>query len=1194
MVVASTAVFLLTDPAPSGAQVPITVTPAANPPLPAKCGLDVALVFDLSNSVTATQFDEMRQAGIDLAGDLRGTPSSIGVYTFASFAPAYNTSPTSGTPAANGPLPAVSLSTDAGVTQVQNRIRNLTRVTTTFGGTNWDQGLRQVIAAGQPHYDAVLFVTDGSPTFYGAGSSPQGPGNSTTTAVIDAAVTAANLVKARQTRVVAVGVSDTVGAELAYLRAISGPTANSDYFVTNFAHLRETLIGAAAEHCFGSVTVVKEVQGLDGTRTPAADWVFSASAGAGASVTPASGVTGSDGALNFVASSPTSATTVTLSETLKPGFRLLQQDGRNAVCSWNVGVPAESAVTNDGTTGFSVPITDSDIVSCTVVNAVVGASLTLEKVVHNIPGSGSATPDDWLLHATGPSSVTTRSGRATPVLPGTYTLSESGGPPGPPASPDYTASSWVCSGTGVDQTSGTQVTLAEDAVASCTVTNTEVPVVRLVQNKTVDALVAEHGDTLTYTMTVENVGTGPAGPFTAIDTLPEGVAFVDAVPSVGTFDSATGEWTIPALAVDETATLRITVTVTASPAAGESESLTNRFKVTAPEGSEPTEVEHPCSDDTTESCADTEVFGPEPAPALVQTKSVDRTTAAPGDTLTYTVEVLNIGNTAAGAFTATDTLPSGVTFVAATPSTGTAVHTGGVVTWDIPSLAVGALATLTIEVTVDTTGTEATTQTNRFQVTTPPPGFAAPEVENRCPDDEAESCASTEIPGVPRLTQSKTVDRSTAAAGDELVYTMTVENTGTGTADDVVAHDAAPARVTFVSASPSQGSFDHATGIWEVGTLEPGTKATLTVVVTVEPEAEGTTVVDRFNVEAPPGGEDVTVENPCPEPDETESCASTVVPGVVRLTQSKVVSAFEAKVGDTLVYTVQVGNELGTGTAEDVTATDTLPAGVTFVSAAASQGIFNPATGVWTIGAIRPGQTVMLTIVVTVDAGTENTSQVNRFVVDEPNGPLAEPENPCADQEGASCATTDVLGVPRLTQGKTVSTTTAAVGDTLTYTITVANHGTGDATIYTAHDLLPAGVALLSVDTNGLGTFDKPSGVWTIPLLRPGVTATLNLVVRVLPSAAGQTLTNRLAVTAPPGSGSTVVENPCPDDPSRSCASTVVTAPGAPPPTLPFTGPRQSVPRLLELSGGLMLGGFFLIAAARPRRRGPRLPATDG
>src|ERR1035438_2156606 len=119
---------------PSPARAAITVVPAPNPSLPARCGINLALDFDLSNSITAREFTQMRQASVGLVTALQGTPSQIGVYSFASFAPATNG--TGGTvnhptvpgtqPSSNFALPATPIATPAGATTVNQRIVGLT------------------------------------------------------------------------------------------------------------------------------------------------------------------------------------------------------------------------------------------------------------------------------------------------------------------------------------------------------------------------------------------------------------------------------------------------------------------------------------------------------------------------------------------------------------------------------------------------------------------------------------------------------------------------------------------------------------------------------------------------------------------------------------------------------------------------------------------------------------------------------------------------------------------------------------------------------------------------------------------------------------------------------------------------------------------------------------------------------------
>ncbi len=1114
----------------------------------------------------------MRQASINLVTSLQGTPSQVGVYTFATFAPATNGSggtvnhPTipGSQPAANFALPATPIATPGGATTVNQRIAGLTRVASASGGTNWDQGLSQLVRPGQPHYNAVLFITDGDPTTWGPNNN--GSGTSTDDTTVNAAITSANGVKAAGTRVIAVGVSNTTGPSVQRLQYISGPTANSDYFVTNWDALQDTLVSIATEACKGTITVVKQIRNLDGTTSPGVGWTFSATSSRGPA-SPPSGATTSNGTVNFAVPDNSTAT---VNETQQSGYQLVQQHGSNAVCT-SGGNPIPS--TNSGATGFSVPIGSRQILSCTVVNSLIPATLTLTKTVDN-PFGGDADPVDWTLQAAGPQTISGPDGSAAVtganVAPGTYLLSELDGPDG------YSASAWSCTGATV---SGNSVTLVAGASVSCGITNTELGVPVLTQDKTVDTATAHEGDTLTYTMTVGNSGTADATGVTATETMPAGATFVSATPSAGTFDSTSGVWTVGTVAVGTTETLTVTATVNAGT---EGSTLVDRFAVSPPPGVGPPEVENQCPDDAAQSCASTDILPPPGSPELVQSKSVDQTTAVPGDTLTYTLGVANNGTAAATGVTAADTLPPGVTFVAAdTHGAGTYDVSTGI--WSIGPVAADSSATLTITVTVNA-GTEATTQINRFVITST--GVAV-IVLNACADVPTESCATTTIPGVPRLVQNKTVDQANAPVGANLTYTMTLANTGTADATGVVAHDALPAGVGFVSAdSNGFGTFDATTGSWNIGTIAVGATATLTVTATVEAQAAGSTLVNAFQVVEPPEPPPLVVDNPCPSPDDESSCATTTVPGIPQVTQSKSVDAETAVIGQTLTYSMSVGNT-GSADATAVSAQDLLPAGVTFVTASTGGiGSYSPTSGIWTIGTVPQGAIDTLTITVTVNQGTDNTTQINRFLVTTPPGdPSPVVEQPCADNPAQSCATTWIPGTPQLVVGKTVNSTSAAIGASLTYTITVANTGTGDATDVEVQELPPPALAFTSANTNGSGTFDLVTLLWTVPLVSPGATASLTLVATVLAGATG-TLTNRISVTAPPGAGPTVVTDPCTDSPGQACASTSITTGAAVAPVaqgaLAATG--------IDVAGLAFCGALFLalgtLALVLSRRRG--------
>jgi uncharacterized repeat protein (TIGR01451 family) len=89
----------------------------------------------------------------------------------------------------------------------------------------------------------------------------------------------------------------------------------------------------------------------------------------------------------------------------------------------------------------------------------------------------------------------------------------------------------------------------------------------------------------------------------------------------------------------------------------------------------------------------------------------------------------------------------------------------------------------------------------------------------------------------PRIDLSLTKTVSPAGPytpNQQITYTITVTNAaGFAQATGVSVRDVLPAGVTFVSATPSQGSFDSVSGNWTVGSLASGAAATLQIAVRI-------------------------------------------------------------------------------------------------------------------------------------------------------------------------------------------------------------------------------------------------------------------------------------------------------------------------------------------------------------------------
>ena len=231
-------------------------------------------------------------------------------------------------------------------------------------------------------------------------------------------------------------------------------------------------------------------------------------------------------------------------------------------------------------------------------------------------------------------------------------------------------------------------------------------------------------------------------------------------------------------------------------------------------------------------------------PDIVQTKSVTPSTAMPGDRVTYTINVQNVGTATASTFVVTDTLPSQFAYVPG--STVTTLPGGGTSSADplvtgqnlrypatgSQTLATGQSMTIVFQADISPTAPNPLVYTNQFVSSWTEP--------LRPPQTKTFVGAPVLVSVSADLELTKTVSDPVPMLGDEITYTITATNNGPAQSEGIVVTDQLPVGVTLVSVNASQGSYNAGTGRWTLGTLDaPGGTDVATLELVVSADSTG-------------------------------------------------------------------------------------------------------------------------------------------------------------------------------------------------------------------------------------------------------------------------------------------------------------------------------------------------------------------
>ncbi|MCD7948597.1 MAG: DUF11 domain-containing protein, partial [Oscillospiraceae bacterium] len=558
------------------------------------------------------------------------------------------------------------------------------------------------------------------------------------------------------------------------------------------------------------------------------------------------------------------------------------------------------------------------------------------------------------------------------------------------------------------------------------------------------------GDEVIYVVKYVN-NTGEAANLTITDTLPTGLAYAGNTGG-GNYDNDTNTitWNLGNVAAGETGEVTVTVKVTAQIIGS----------TTVINGATLTWVK----------AGDEEVKENPEVPIMVGAikyidsgKGANGTLVVVGDEVTYTIRYANNTGVTAN-LTLTDELKDGLEYVSNTGG-GSYDDDSNTITWRMDGLTAGAIGMVTV--TVRVTQDASATITNE----------AAIEWEDAEGNTYNKNPETTNPVGSAKIVVSdKGKNGAKVSVGDELTYTIFYRN-NTGGMADVRITDALPTGLEYVSHTPTaDGLYDGATNTvtWSFAGLSADATGTVTVTVKVTQDIGAEIDNKAVVLWTDAGGTEQTPEEPS---------VTNPVQSFKYVSGGKAADGELVRYGDLITYTVQYINH--TGTSSNVTITDALPDGVTFVSTTGG-GTHSNGTVSWHIYSVADGATGTVTVTVRVNENAP-TIIVNEaklvWSADSDNPETSETETPVGSYKYVS-------------EGSDAGYEGTAVkpGDEITYVIKYINNTGEDATVEIT-DVLPDGLEFVSASDNG----DENSGTvtWTIANVPAGESGTVTLTAKV-------------------------------------------------------------------------------------------------
>lgn len=544
------------------------------------------------------------------------------------------------------------------------------------------------------------------------------------------------------------------------------------------------------------------------------------------------------------------------------------------------------------------------------------------------------------------------------------------------------------------------------------------PVADLELHKTISDSTPIVGQQVTFTLSVFNAGPSLATGVTVRDQLPASLTYVSSTPA-GAYDPTTGIWTVGTVGFNQTVTLNIVATVN-STAETQNYAEISTSDLTDPDS---TPDDHSTDQDDDDSIT---INPTTPGADLDLVKRSSSLTPTQGDTITFTLDLHNSGPDDATNVTAEEKLDSAFTYLTSTATQGSYDATTGI--WTIGTVSADATVSLTVTVKVTGTGTIANYVQVKTSDQTDPDSTPGDNSDDQDDDDTAiveikpPEPTSTPVASAD-LSLTKYLSNSTPKVGENVTYTVTVYNGGPSDATNVTVYEPLVGGTTFVSATPSQGSYNVSTGVWTIGTIPANQNRKLDIVVTVNVAGALTNTVEVSHSDQK--DPDSTPNNHNSNEDDQASATVNPEKQGADLSLIKRASLSTPVVGQNVTYTIEVHNA-GPQQAENVKVYEPVPANTTLIDVQPSQGSYDRGPGIWTVGTLTRDSTAIMLMTVRIDTASQlaNTAEV---VSSSQADPDSTPNNHNPNEDDQDDAVINPQGPAALPKAGNASNTTLFV-----------------------------------------------------------------------------------------------------------------------------------------------------------------------